>query len=102
MKAYKSLIKFALAKGYALHVHDGEERVICKGYQNAVDVIESVDESTLSIVDREKNADGKYVRRGWAKIVLGNDDNELVADYSDNKLVNQWFNNYYADNSYCG
>ena len=40
MKAYKSVIKSAIASGYHVHINDGEEIIRCgTSYKAAVDAI---------------------------------------------------------------
>ena len=58
-------------------VWDGGENVKVKTQKDAVDVIVSVDSSTLKVRNVET---GKLYR---LFIVLGNDNGEAVADYSD-------------------
>lgn len=86
MKAYMHLIMYALSKKCVVSVWDGgewaEER--SKDYYKIVDAIKSVDESQLKIHD----PDDCYM--GWAMIIPSLDDDETVADCSDNKFMNEW------------
>jgi hypothetical protein len=86
MKAYKSLIKYTLANGYTVSVWDGEEWQVKRstGYQAIVDAIESVEVAELRIRD----ADGKVI--GWAQIIPDLEDDETVADHTDNDFFSMW------------
>jgi hypothetical protein len=78
-----SLLHTLQKHGFELHqVNDGEEYVTlnCQGVHNrrkeAIEIITSVDESQVRI-----SHNGTY---GWMLIILGNDPDELVADWSGN------------------
>jgi hypothetical protein len=88
MKAYKHLVKFALAQGYVCSVWDGEEwQVTHSGkYQRIVDAIESVEEAELKI--RSADLDDLIT---WVKVsAFGLADDETVVDYYDNKFMQEW------------
>ena len=87
MKAYKSLVKYALDCGHSVSVYsDG----ICdlsnsSSYRDIVANVEAVEECELIIRDAEKH------RIGWALVVpFGCEDEETVADYSDNAFMHAW------------
>ena len=90
MKAYRSLVKYALAKEMTISVWDGEEWQVKKstGYKAIIDAIESVDEAQLRIRDKDSNI------VAWALIIHDTGDDENVADFSDNEFMNEWFNAY--------
>ncbi len=104
MKAYKHLVKHALAKGLVISVYDGGEFQVklCNKYQQIIDAIESVDESELIIRDKkqvtssEKLENGKtrktYKKIAWVRIVLESDQDEAesVADYTSNEFMLKW------------
>ena len=86
MKAYKSLVKFALANNATVSVWDGEEWQLKRstGYQAIVDAINSVEVAELRIRD----AEGKVI--GWAQIIPDLEDDETVADYTCTPFLEQW------------
>ena len=86
MKAYKSLIKFALANNATISVWDGEEWQVKRsdGYQAIVDAINSVEVAELRIRDAEGNV------VGWAQIIPDLEDDETVADYTMTPFMEQW------------
>ena len=90
MKAYKSLVKYALAEDCTVSVWDGEEWQVKKStkYTDIINAIESVDEAQLRI----RNTDNDIV--AWAWIIHDTGDDENVADFSDNDFMNDWFNAY--------
>ena len=90
MKAYRSLVKYALAKEMTISVWDGEEWQVKKstGYKAIIDAIESVDEAQLRIRDKDSNI------VAWALIIHDTGEDENVADFSDNEFMNEWFNAY--------
>jgi len=89
MKAYKSLVKFALADNKVVSVWDGEEFQVKRSdkYQDIIDAIESVEECSLTIRD----TDGVV---GTALIIHDTGDDENVADFSDNDFMNRWWSQY--------
>lgn len=91
MKAYKHLVRYALAADLTVSVFDGEEWQV-KRSTNAKainDAIESVDEAQLRI----RQDDGKVL--GWALVsAFGLADDETVVDCSDNDFMNQWSDLY--------
>ena len=112
MKAYKSVIKSALAEGLQIHVdYSGEEIVKCgSSYKAAVDAVEAVDESWILVVKPSTKNPGKWVRVAALYCVHDwqADDNESIADWLCNRDDNvknwadRWFDAYEADNSYVG
>ncbi len=90
MRADRHLVKHAIASGFTVSVFDGEEWPVKRStaFQTIMDAIESVDEAQLRI--RDTNGEIK----GWALVVNGLDDEELVADYSDNEFMREWEDQY--------
>jgi hypothetical protein len=87
MKAYKHLVKHALAQGHTISVWDGEEWQVRRSvaYQEIVDAIESVEEAEITIRDIEGN------KEAWVLIgAFGLADDETVMDHSDNKFMQDW------------
>ena len=86
MKAYKSLVKYALSKNATISVYDGEEWEVKRSnkYQMIIDCIESVEVANLRIRD----AGGDVI--GWALIVPDLEDDETVADHTMNEFMNAW------------
>lgn len=88
MKAYKHLVKYALAQGHVISVCDGEEWQVSHStkYQNIIDAIESVEEANVVIrVPTYGN------RVAWALVIpYGLEDEETVADYTDNEFMMKW------------
>jgi hypothetical protein len=87
MKAYKHLVKHALAQGHTISVWDGEEWQVKRStsYKEIVDAIESVEEAEMTIRDIEGN------KEAWVLIgAFGLADDETVMDHSDNKFMQEW------------
>ena len=92
MKAYKHLVKYALAQGYNISVWDGEEWQVSHSnkYQSIIDAIESVEEAQIKIRIPEYGA-----LVAWALIIpYGLEDDETVADCTDNKFMTDWYKSY--------
>jgi len=92
-KAHLNLAQYCLNKGYSITVHygNGEGKEDCDystDFKNIKECVEACDEAYMNIYDKDK------LRIGWAYIVLGNDDNELVSDYSANKFMDEWADQY--------
>ncbi len=92
MKAYKHLVKHALAQGHTCSVWDGEEWQVSHStkYQNIIDAIESVEDAYLVI----RLAVGGE-RIGWAQIIpYGLEDDETVVDYICSDFMENWSAEY--------
>ena len=79
----KSLIRNAIARGYLISVHDGEEWAVVKS-KDATAIFEAAtatDESNL----RFRLIGGEFI--GTVYLVFGNSPEELIADYSDNDAI---------------
>jgi hypothetical protein len=91
MKAYRSLVKYALAKDMTVSVWDGEEWQLKRstGFKAIIEAIESVEVAELRIRD----INGSVV--AWAQIIpFGLEDDETVSDYTDNAFMNEWDKSY--------
>jgi hypothetical protein len=90
MKAYKSLVKFALANNAKVSVHDGEEWAVKKStkYSDIIDAIESVESAELRIRD----ANDEPI--GWALIIPDLADDETVADFTETEFMMMWDERY--------
>jgi len=86
MKAYKHLIKHAIATGHTITVFDGEEYPVIQmmAYKAIIDAIESVDVAEVIIYDATKK------RVGWAQIISSLDADETVADYTCTPFMDAW------------
>ena len=86
MKAYKHLVKHALSRNLVVSVYDGEVWGVKKSnsQKDIFNCIESVEESQLII------RDVSGIKKAWVLVVLGNADDELVADCSDNEFMKNW------------
>lgn len=92
MKAYKHLVKHALAQGHNCSVWDGEEWQVSHStkYQKIIEAIESVEEANLVI----RLAVGGE-RMGWAQIIpYGLADDETVVDYICSDFMENWYAEY--------
>lgn len=81
---YKTLVRNVLAKGASISVWDGEEWQVKRSvsYKQIIEAIESVEEAQIRI----RNGEGSEI--GWALIIpFAVDNDETVADYSDNAFM---------------
>ena len=88
MKAYKHLVKYALAQGHVISVWDGEEWQVSHStkYQNIIDAIESVEEANVVI---RLSVGGERI--GWAQVIpYGLEDDETVVDYICSDFMEKW------------
>jgi hypothetical protein len=86
MKAYKHLVRYALADGANISVFDGEEWQENRSTNAAaiIAAIESVEEAELIIKNNER-------RIAWARVAAyGLADDETVVDYTVNDFMNAW------------
>lgn len=76
----KKLVQDAIAAGYCVSHHNGEEYTVrCSRDPAAImAVIAQTDEETLTI--RKENMQ----RVGWVHLVYGNDGHDVIADHTDN------------------
>jgi hypothetical protein len=86
IKAHLHLIKYALAKGYNISVHDGEEWAVTvsTAYEEIKGAIDSVEQSEIII----ENWNGE--RRGWALIIDQGTPSETVSDYTCTAFMETW------------
>lgn len=94
MKAYKHLIKHALAAGHTVSVYDGEVWEVKRSisYKAIVDCVESVEEAALRIRDK-KNA---IVVSSVTVSAFGLADDETVVDYTVTPFMDSWEATYNA------
>jgi hypothetical protein len=93
MKAYKHLVRHALAAGHTVSVFDGEVWEVKRSTKpkEIYDCIESVEEAQLRIRD----AAGNHI--GWALVsAYGLEDDETVMDFGVNEFMDNWENVYSA------
>lgn len=85
--ACRRLVRNAIAKGYLVSVHDGEEWACKRSTDLAtiMDALGNTDEDTIQL----RCTDGTKV--GSIYLVWGNaeDGSELVADYTDNDAIGE-------------
>lgn len=87
MKAYRSLVKFALSNGCTVSVWDGEEWQVSRSRKPSaiISAIESVEAAGLTIRDGE----GKWVASADVS-AFGLADDETVIDWSVTPFMDQW------------
>jgi len=84
----EDIIKCLLNKGLTLHsVDNGDGGVFVDNTEEAVGEIEATDESHLYV----KNPDGKTL---WVYIVLGNQPEETICDYTVDPLIDEAFGDF--------
>ena len=111
MKAYKSVLKCALADGYIIAIDQGEGEIIkCGGsYKQAVEAIEAVGESWILVVQTRPQPK-EWVRVAALYVIWGGGmaDDETIADWYCDKdpavknWADRWSEAYYADSSFAG
>jgi hypothetical protein len=93
MKAYVSLVKYAVHNGYTVSVWDGEEWQVKRSTDaKAIDeAIRSVEEAELSIRDTDNK------NQGWARVsAYGLEPDETVMDNTMTEAMNEWDKAYEA------
>jgi len=87
-KAHLNLAKYVLDKGYSVSVDYGEgnedECNFSTDYNQIKENVEACDEAYMRIYNKDK----KYCGSAW--VIFGNEDNELVADYTVCPLLDDW------------
>jgi len=88
MKAYRHLIKYALAKPCTVSVWDGEEWQVKRSdkFKAINDAVESVEEAALRIRD----ASGQTVANSVSVSAFGLEDDETVTDYTVCPFMDEW------------
>ena len=88
MKAYRHLIKYALANGHTVSVWDGEEWQAKRSdkFQAIADAVESVEEAALRIHD----ASGQTIAQSVSVSAFGLEDDETVTDYTICPFMDDW------------
>lgn len=90
-KSHLNLIQYCLEHGYkiSVHLYNDEEPELEKSdnYEKIKEFSECADMIDLCIYEND-------VKIGWALLVLYNDDEEIVSDYTNSKFLNNWANQY--------
>ena len=88
MKAYESLIRFALEHKHTVSVFDGEEWQVthCDKLKPIIEAVESVEEADLRIHDSR----GVTVVNSVTVSAFGLDDDETVIDYTCTPFMTAW------------
>ena len=90
-KSHLNLISYCLNHGYKISVHlyndTTPELDKSDNYDQIKEYSECADMIDLCIYDNDKKI-------GWALLVLCNDDEEIVSDYTNSKFLNDWSNQY--------
>jgi hypothetical protein len=87
MKAYKHLVKFALAQNCTVSVWDGEEWQVKRSssLKAIIEAIESVEEAQITIRDNQGD------KLGWALVsAFGLADDETVIDNTITPFMESW------------
>lgn len=92
-KAYKNLVEYALAQGLVVSVYDGEEWALkkSKSAKDIFDVIESVDEASITII---RDADPFITTYTALVSAFGLAPEETVIDHTDNEWMDEWAQQY--------
>lgn len=93
-KAHRHLVGYMLAHGYRITVNDGGEHdavINSRDEAEIIKAIEAVEDSSLYI-----SKEGAIYSH-WARVIFGNEDHELVADMSDDSLMDTWDATYRKD-----
>lgn len=94
MKAYKHLVKHALAQGCTISVDDGGDElalVLSTSYKAIIEAIEAVEQAQIMIRDQARKS------TGWALIIpFGLEDDETVADHTITPFMDNWAELYEA------
>jgi hypothetical protein len=85
-KGHIHLTKWALNKDCSISVFVGGEPEITKSkdFEKIKECLECADETEIVIFNNEG------LRKGWALIIPYNDDEEIVADYTVSKFMEEW------------
>jgi len=90
-KSHLNLIQYCLNHGHKIAVHlyndTTPELEKSDNYEKIKEFSECADMIDLCIFKDD-------VKVGWALLVLCNDDNEIVSDYTNSKFLNNWSNQY--------
>lgn len=81
---YKILLRKALDEGYRLSIFDGEEDINVDTFEQAEEVIKSVEESYINIHERYDVSRTQQGFMCWAQVIWGWDmePDDTIADYS--------------------
>lgn len=93
--AHRHLVHWALAQGFAVSVHDGEDWAVGSSTDAAeiIEAIESVEEAQIRLRRKDNNPQARIA--GWALIIPhGVSPEETVADMSAYGAMTDWFNEY--------
>ena len=89
-----NLIKWALDKGYSIKIegkYDEADMHISKNFNTIKKFFDThqLEEFDLFIVDTEK-----HMNKAWAWIIPSNEDEDILVDYTANKFMDEWENQF--------
>lgn len=77
------VIRSALLEGW-LFIDDGGEKHLCTTFKQACEIIDSVDETSIELINKHNNH-----KCGWMLVIPELDGEEQIADYSaESRLTN--------------
>ena len=89
-----NLIKWALNKGYSIkiqNVHEDNDLETTNNISNILKFLynNQLEEFNIFIVDTETKTN-----KGWAWIIPSNEDEDILVDYTANKFMDEWENQF--------
>jgi hypothetical protein len=88
-KVATKLVRAALAAGYSISVHDGEEWTVSRATRayDVLDALATTGEDTLQLYDADQHGAGCFY------LIWGNaaDGSELIADHTDNDICQRMY-----------
>jgi len=94
-KGHINLIKWGLNKGYSIKIegkyNEDDDLETTNDLSNILKFLytHQLEEFDLYIVDTEN-----FKTKAWAWIIPSNDDEDIVIDFSDNKFMDEWENQF--------
>ena len=103
-QGHYNLILYALGLGYNITILDENKDIVINNthdYPKICNVIKDRYKFTIVVIDQTKKREGnpKHIK-GWGLAITDNEDDAIISDYSANKFMEKWeeqFTNFHKE-----
>jgi len=85
-----NIIQWGLKKGYYISLYDSESDDLIEKSQSYEDLKKFLENRYQVELQFKKKIEDKFFNCGWVLLILINDDEDIVSDYSCSKNLDEW------------